>query len=96
MNAGPGFLDYCPPHTGVRAAKFQLYVPGDPLAPGWCATFAHRRRLHDYVTFAVYWDGKKSIRRDGTWHISYSLTRRVTIDATPVPQIVTQGGVLPP
>lgn len=94
--AGPGFLDYCPTHTGVNPARFQLDVPGGAVAPGWCATFAVRRARQDFVTFGAHWNGQQAIHRSGTWHITYALSRAVTLTSTPTPRLIAQGGKTPP
>lgn len=96
MHAGPGFLDYCPTHNGVNPARFQLDVPGGAVVPGWCATKAARRPKRDLVEFGVHWNGEKVIHKSGTWHVTYALSRTITLTSTPVPQLISQGGKSPP
>lgn len=96
MHAGPGFLDYCPTHSGVNPARFELDVPGGAIVPGWCATIAVRRATHDLVTFGAHWNGQKVIRKSGTWHVTYAVTRAITLTSTPVPRLIAQGGTSPP
>lgn len=96
MHAGPGFLDYCPTHDGVNPARFALDVPGGAQVPGWCATIAVRRATRDLVTFGAHWNAQKVIHKSGTWHVTYAVSRAITLTSTPVPQLIAQGGKTPP
>ncbi len=96
MHAGPGFLDYCPAHNGVNPARFELDVPGGAIVPGWCATISVRRAARDLVTFGAHWNAQKVIHKSGTWHVTYALTRVITLTSTPVPRLIAQGGKTPP
>lgn len=96
MHAGPGFLDYCPTHNGVNPARFQIDVPGGAVVNGWCATIAVRRPTRDLVTFGAHWNGQKLIHKSGTWHVTYAISRTITLTSTPMPQLIDQGGKTPP
>jgi hypothetical protein len=93
---GPGFLDYCPLKPGRAPAHFQIDVPGNPLAGGWCETSVVRKPDGDTVTFRAHWDARASIGRDGTMVFRYFIPRQTPGTATPAPVLTSQSGVEPP
>ena len=93
---GPGFLDYCPTYSGRAPARFDVDVPGNPVAPGWCLTTVERHRVKDVVTFRAHWDARRLTGSSGTAVFTYSVPRTAVPGATPAAELVGQSGQLPP
>jgi hypothetical protein len=93
---GPGFLDYCPLHTGRARARFTVDVPGGALAPGWCRTSASRQKTRDVVIFKADWNARRVNGTAGTYRLTYTVPRSALPGATPVPTLTGQSGTLPP
>lgn len=94
--AGPGFLVYCPRHSGVAPAVYTLAVPGGAIATGWCRTYADRRDRVDVVSFQAHWNASRAGAGKGTQSLTYAVPRWLRPPGTPVPTLIAQAGPSPP
>lgn len=93
---GPGFLNYCPTRPGREPAKYDLSLPGSPVAHGWCQTAVMRKRRYDIVTFRAYWDARPINHTDGMVTFSYRVPWAIVIGHTiSGPTLIYQSGIPP-